>query len=93
MNLDPNGRTTAALRCPEGNLPPRNACGTMTLPLVPRSTRAHQRAGKMQGCIVCEAVAVPDGAVAKWQGRGLQNPDRRFESGRRLQIAFTTTAG
>ena len=23
--------------------------------------------------------------MAKWQGRGLQNPDRRFESGRRLQ--------
>ena len=26
------------------------------------------------------------GDVAKWQGRGLQNPDRRFESGRRLSI-------
>ena len=25
------------------------------------------------------------GDVAKWQGRGLQNPDRRFKSGRRLQ--------
>src|SRR4051794_15813325 len=27
------------------------------------------------------------GGVAKWQGMGLQNPDHRFESGRRLQIS------
>ena len=27
------------------------------------------------------------GDVAKWQGGGLQNPYRRFESARRLQIS------
>jgi ADP-ribose pyrophosphatase len=30
-----------------------------------------------------------DGGVAKWQGTGLQNPDHRFESGRRLQRSST----
>ena len=29
------------------------------------------------------------GDVAKWQGRGLQNPHHRFESGRRLQLGAT----
>jgi hypothetical protein len=28
------------------------------------------------------------GAVAKWQGKGLQNPHRRFDSARRLQISL-----
>ena len=35
--------------------------------------------------------APSSGDVAKWQGRGLQNLHRRFESGRRLQ-AFKETA-
>ncbi len=30
------------------------------------------------------------GDVAKWQGKGLQNPDHRFESGRRLPIENTS---
>src|SRR5262249_49245968 len=29
-------------------------------------------------------LGIPSGNVAKWQGKGLQNPDHRFESGRRL---------
>ncbi len=32
------------------------------------------------------AGALFDGAIAKWYGTGLQNPERRFESGWRLEM-------